>query len=96
MDETVAKLLDWGWVIVVTVAGLIFKPLFSDVKDLKGSHGECKLELEKFKTHVSENYSKEVNTQISLARIHERIDKVGDMLEDKTNEIIKVIMQEKK
>jgi hypothetical protein len=95
-DNILFRLFDHAWVLLMAVIGFVVRNIHADVEDLKDSNGECELNLEKFKTHVSENYSKEVNTQISLARIHERIDKVGDMLEDKTNEIIKAILQERK
>jgi hypothetical protein len=35
------------------------------------------LELEKYKTHVSEIYAKDATMQQSLARLHERIDDIG-------------------
>lgn len=41
---------------------------------------ENALELEKYKTHVSEVYAKDVTMQQSLARLHERIDRLpGDI-----------------
>lgn len=38
---------------------------------------ENALELEKYKTHVSEVYAKDATMQQSLARLHERIDDIS-------------------
>lgn len=75
MDDNVfLKLLEHAWVVILGIAGFIMRGIISDVKDVKKEQGDCELRLEKFKTHVSDTYSKEVNTQASLNRIHSRID----------------------
>lgn len=95
-DNVLFKLLDHAWVVIMGLVAFVIKGIHSDVESLKGGRDHCEVELQKFKTHVSENYSREVSTQASLARVHERIDKLGDIVEDKTNEIskdIKILLQ---
>lgn len=47
-----------------------------EVAELKRDSAECKVSLANFKAEVAKEYAKEVTLQASLARIHERIDRL--------------------
>lgn len=52
--------------------------LGGDVKALQKSDSDCKLDLANFKTEVAKEYAKDTTMQQSLARIHEKIEKLAD------------------
>lgn len=59
----------------------------SDIRGLQTEHASCKLDLANFKTEVALNYSKEVNTQSSLGRIHDRLDTMSETMDTKFDNI---------
>jgi predicted nuclease with TOPRIM domain len=86
-DTTVQSIFSAFAALCVAVIGFFTRRVVQDVEGLKQERHECKLELEKFKTEVARDYSKDVNVQSSLNRIHDRIDRlpqeIASMMERK-------------
>lgn len=88
---------------VMALMGFIGMGMRGDIQDLRGkqdslqaAHGACELNLANFKTDVANNYSKEVNTQASLGRIHDRLDQINETMDTKVENIqtdIKTILR---
>jgi uncharacterized protein YdeI (BOF family) len=55
-DNILFRLFDHAWVLLMAVIGYVVRNIYEDVTDLKDSSGACELNLEKFKTQVSEKY----------------------------------------
>lgn len=82
------------WAPFLTVLGFLMKHSFqrneNRLDSLEEEHSACKLDLAHLRTHVSENYSTKIDMaslkqeQINASnRIHERLDKITDLLQSK-------------
>jgi hypothetical protein len=89
MDDfaSFSKIVQWLFGAVLALGGLIMKSLYGEIISLKDRTSEQGESLAEFKLHVSDNYAKEISTQQSLSRIHERIDKMGDNLDAKLTNV---------
>lgn len=78
--------------VIAATGGYLYKKGDQEIKDARRHSESVKDDLANFKLAVSNDYSKEVNTQASLARLHDRLDGLGD----KMDEIKTLILREKK
>ena len=67
--------------VCITIIGFFTKRVVEDVSDLKSDGADCRLNHEKLRTHISENYATKIDvnssrleTNETLKRLHERID----------------------
>lgn len=90
IHETITRLM----AVIMALMGFIganmregIKDNENDVKSLRDEHSSCELDLANFKTEVALGYSKEVNTQSSLGRIHDRLDTMSETMDNKFDNI---------
>lgn len=94
-----SNIMQWLFGAVLALGGVIMKAIHGDIVNLKTKSAEQAKNLDEYKLQVSETYSKEAVTQLSLARIHERIDKMGESINGQLNEVsrdIKELLKEVK
>lgn len=85
---------EYVWLPLIALLGFLMRHNFqrnsNRLDDLEKEHGSCKLEVSNLRTHISENYSTKAETtslkveQINASnRIHDRLDKIFDLLQSK-------------
>lgn len=58
----------------MAIIGYFVKKNDAEMNKTQNAQQKTDKELSDFKLHISENYSREANTQASLGRIHDRLD----------------------
>lgn len=67
-----------GMVSLLVAGGAwIMKGMHDDIRGLQRESKDCEFELQKFKTDVANTYAKDANVQLTVARLHERLDEMG-------------------
>ena len=66
----------------VAVVMYFTKQLTDEVKQLKQDGSESKVSLANFKAEVAKDYARDVNVQMSLNRIHQRLDSLPKDIAD--------------
>lgn len=85
-DSLVLIMLKNAWIIILGVFGWVGRGMHADIKDLRRSDADCKLELANFKAEVAKDYAKQETTQASLARIHDKMEEgFGELHKDIKN-----------
>lgn len=93
------RILEWAWVGIVAVGGYVMRNInknFATMEKLIGQHGkeidnlkkadaDCELNLERFKTHVSENYTTKVDMMGALKMINDSIRELRDDIKNLPN-----------
>lgn len=74
MDDSIKYI--WGAFVTITLPliGFFTTRTLGELDGVKKKTDSNELELERYKTHVSDNYAKDASVQTSLARIHDRMD----------------------
>lgn len=96
MDAGISEFFEWGFKGLIGVLGMIglrhvseqskqLGEISNSVSRVSQDTAAVSRELQDHKLHVADNYAKEQTMQTSLGRIHERIDKMNDRIDDGFN-----------
>jgi hypothetical protein len=74
--------LDWAFKSLVgllfIIGGYLGQGVKSDVRELQKNQAQADLALAAYKLEVERTFAKDTSVQTSLARIHDRMDEIGD------------------
>lgn len=80
-DDSIIEYLFKGFCAVCGTVGIYFwRDINGDVKTIKDDVEEVKQEHNKYQIYVEREFEKRETIQYSLSRIHERLDKLVDMV----------------
>ena len=84
-------LLDWIFkgfaALCMAIIGFFTRKVVNDVHELQDDSKACELKLANYKTEVSNTYAKEETMQNSLARVHDKMEKIGDKIDRRMDQI---------
>ena len=80
--------------ICVTIIGYFTKGVVSDVRFLKDDASDCRLNHEKLRTHISENYATKADTNTSRLEINETLRRLHERIDHLPRDIISLLRKE--